>query len=190
MNSALIDAPLCLKDSQNSPDDVCQALAAVLLGLSKNERKSEDRVLILADNPLGLLYLQQLSDVPSAQLLYADTSKERCQLVAEQCHLETLLLPCSDLNEKVAKILGDYGVQIAVVCHRNPELQKLAVDSLLSKGAWVIFHSPAQGQEMSILTTRLHYDQLTITGSSFYDQASLAQAQTILQSHPQLLQAL
>lgn len=148
-----------------------ESLATVLKGLDRTPAVSGQEAIVLGMGALGLLWIRVLSRA-GAIVTAVSRSGERADAARAlgATHIRSV-------NEQDAAIeRGDERAELVVEAVGTTAAWELALRSVAPGGRVNFFGGPPKGTSIPVDTQRLHYEELTLTGSFHHTPTHFAQA--------------
>lgn len=169
---------------------VVEPLACALLGVEQTGVRAGDSVVVVGAGPLGLL----LTAVAARRgAIVRLVGRGRTRLTAGEALgvAETLDVQESpDVLGWVRALTDGRGADRVIEAVGRPEVWEQAL-SLVRKGGTVnLFGGCPSGTSISLDTSRLHYDALTVLGTFHHTPATIRQALAMIAETPQLAETI
>jgi L-iditol 2-dehydrogenase len=144
---------------------IAEPLACILHGVEEAKVKLGDTVAIIGAGPIGLLHLLTVKKMGVEKVIMIDIVDERLTFAKKLGADETINAGKKNATERVKKITGGYGVDVAIEAIGSPATWEQAL-KLARKGGTVLeFGGCPPGTEIKVNTEMLHYGELTILGT-------------------------
>ncbi|MEA4884730.1 MAG: alcohol dehydrogenase catalytic domain-containing protein [Clostridia bacterium] len=141
-----------------------EPLACCVNAVTDSRVSLGDTVLIIGSGPMGLLMLELCKAVGASRVLVSEPNEWR-RSEAEQRGA----IVASPLDSDVPAWIRDHtdgeGADIVFICVGTADAVKVGMDSVRQGGLVNIFGGLPSGSELAIDSKRLHYDEVTLTGS-------------------------
>ncbi len=161
-----------------------EPLASVVQGLGSIPIDPDDTVIILGCGTVGLLCLACLQALErSPRVLVVGRGPERLELartMGAELVIDAETEPVVDLvRERTAGL----GAQVVMDCAGQPESWAQMLD-LASRGSHILLFGGCPGAlPVDLDTTRLHYDQIALVGTSHFTPRAVRSARDLLVGH-------
>jgi L-iditol 2-dehydrogenase len=159
---------------------LAEPLACVVHALDVVELAAGDRAAVLGAGSLGLMLCALLASA-GADPIVLDPHAERLAAARGFGAAEAVLATRGPADaERVRELTGSRGADLVVEAVGRPEAWELAV-AMAAPGATVnLFGGCARDSTFTVPTARVHYDQVTLTGTYHHAPRYLARALEIL----------
>jgi len=161
-----------------------EPLASVVQGLGSVPIDPDDTVVILGCGTIGLLYLACLKALEQPpRVLMAGRGTERLEL-ARTMGAELVI---DDWQESVVEVVRErtagLGAQVVMDCAGQPE-SWAQILALAGRGSHILLFGGCPGAlPVDMDTTRLHYDQIALVGTSHFTPRAVRSARDLLVGH-------
>jgi L-iditol 2-dehydrogenase len=135
-----------------------------------------ENALVMGAGPIGLLHLAYLK-MHGIRTIVSDISESRLS-AAEK--MEGTVSESDDLESVIQKNTDTLGVDLVVECTGQPDVWEKTVHYIRRGGTAVLFGGCPAGTSVNYDTHRLHYDELTVSGSFHYTPDDVRLAHQIL----------
>lgn len=161
-----------------------EPLASVVQGLESIPLEPEDVVVILGCGTIGLLYLLTLRALDQPlRVLMAGRGRERLELARTLGADRVIDGESESVVEEVRQATDGLGAQVVMDCAGQPETWAQILD-LAGRGSHVLlFGGCPGGLPVELDTTRLHYDQIALVGTSHFTPRAVRTAHELLAGH-------
>lgn len=176
----LVKVPSGLSDDQAA---LLEPLACCLNSVSRMgvNKANQPNIVVIGDGPIGLMHLQLLSQVGDSRICLVGRIEPR-MLKAQEMGAGCVL-KFQD-NDSTAQSIVDYfggaSADFVVVATSNPLAIALAEKAAGKNSVINLFAGMPQGYSSQIDVNRVHYNQVTITGSFGCTPALMARAAEIV----------
>lgn len=167
----------------HKPEDLSFEEAALLEPLScvvhpytKLRYDEIETALVVGAGPIGLLHLGCLK-MHGIRTIVSDISETRLS-AAEQ--MGATAANSNDLEQVIHKSTDSLGVDLVVECTGLTEVWEKTVHYVRRGGTVILFGGCPAGTRVTYDTHRLHYDEITVSGSFHYTPADVRLARQIL----------
>ncbi|NJL11105.1 MAG: alcohol dehydrogenase catalytic domain-containing protein [Calothrix sp. SM1_7_51] len=145
-----------------------EPLACVLHGVARSNVKSGDRVVILGDGAIGLMFVAKLADDFAAEVLLFGGSDQRLEigkkLGAKEIFNYRSITDIESLVKLVKESTDDLGADIVIEATGVPSVWETAI-ACARPGATVnLFGGCPRDTNITVNTEQLHYNELTLKG--------------------------
>ena len=167
-----IPAPIVQHNLWRIPDDLPDELAAmteplacVLHGVARSHVKQGDRVVVLGDGAIGLMFVAKLACDYSAQVLLFGGSEQRLIIGQKLGAAKTFNYhQVSDISAKVKQLTENFGADVVIEATGIPSAWEMAI-ACARPGATVnLFGGCPSSTTITVNTEQLHYSELTLKG--------------------------
>ncbi len=143
-----------------------EPLSCVYNGLLQSPVHLGDDVLIIGAGPIGIMYALLAKHSGAGRVFIANRSQERLHLCRE-IDDSLITLPAEGLTEEIDRLTEGRGVDMCVTANPSPESQQLAIELTAMNGRINFFGGlPQQMSGVELHTNRIHYKQISVTGST------------------------
>ncbi|MBI2302874.1 MAG: zinc-binding dehydrogenase [Armatimonadetes bacterium] len=157
-----------------------EPLACCVKGVEDTGVQAGDTVVVLGLGPIGLMMVS-LCAARDARVIAVGRRELRLAtaraLGAEEVLDENAL---ADLNAAVHALTGGRGADRMIECVGRPEVWQTALELTRRGGVCNLFGGCPAGTTISLDTTRLHYEELTVLGSFHHTPRHIRQALDLL----------
>lgn len=166
-----IPAPIVCHNLLPIPEGLSDAIAAmteplacVLHGAARSNAKPGDRVAVLGDGAIGLMFVAALVQ-QSAEVYLFGGSESRLQLGEQFGAVKTFNHhQVSDIPETVKSLTDGWGADVVVEATGSPAVWEMAI-ACARPGATVnLFGGCPRDTTITVSTEQLHYSELTLKG--------------------------
>jgi L-iditol 2-dehydrogenase len=179
----LIPAHVVKQNFFHKPEDLAFEEAALLEPLScvvhpynKLRYDEIETALVVGAGPVGLLHLACLK-MHGIRTIASDISESRLS-AAER--MGATAAGSNALEQVIEKNTDSLGVDLVVECTGRAEVWEKAVRYVRRGGSVVLFGGCPAGTSVTYDTHRLHYDEITVSGSFHYTPSDVRLARQIL----------
>jgi L-iditol 2-dehydrogenase len=161
-----------------------EPLASVVQGLGSIPIEAEDTVVILGCGTIGLLYLACLKALEEPPRVFmAGRGTERLELARTMSADLVIDAQQESVVEVVREETAGLGAQVVMDCAGQPESWAQVLD-LAGRGSHILLFGGCPGAlPVDMDTTRLHYDQITLVGTSHFSPRAVRSARDLLIGH-------
>jgi len=161
-----------------------EPLASVVQGLGSVPIAPDDTVVILGCGTIGLLYvacLRALEQPP--RLVVAGRGRERLEMARALGAERVIDAEKDSVVDLVREQTAGLGAQVVMDCAGRPESWAQMLD-LAGRGSHILLFGGCPGAlPVALDTTRLHYDQIALVGTSCFTPRAVRSARDLLVSH-------
>jgi threonine dehydrogenase-like Zn-dependent dehydrogenase len=142
-----------------------------------------ETLLIMGAGPLGLMHLLLGRHSGAGQVIVSEVQESRARQAAA-LGADLVLNPGErDLREAILEATGGRGADVVVVAVGSAELQEQAVELAARRGRVSFFAGLAGGRDRACINSnRIHYGQVTVTGTTGSNHHQYRQTMQILGS--------
>lgn len=144
---------------------IAEPLACVLHGVEEAGVRLGDTVAIIGAGPIGLLHLLVSKRVGAKKVVVIDVVNERLEIAAKLGADETINGAKEDVIERVRKLTGDYGTDVAIEAIGLPATWEQALKLARKGGVVLEFGGCPPGTEIKLNAEQLHYGETTVKGA-------------------------
>ncbi|MCT1904052.1 zinc-binding dehydrogenase [Oceanobacillus sojae] len=144
-----------------------EPLSCAINGQEIAEVKLGDSVLVVGCGPMGLFHIQLAKLNGAKQIIASDFDKNRLE-IAKQHGADIVFSPQEeDPAEKIKELTGGLGVNVVIVAVPVPGIVSDALQWVRRRGRINVFGGmPKQKPEATLDLNAVHYNEITITGTS------------------------
>jgi L-iditol 2-dehydrogenase len=153
-----------------------EPLACVVHGASRVDLAAAERVLIMGDGPIGLLFARLAGIRGAGRVVVAGRHADRLD-VAGDFGAEVTMADAGELAERFG---GEAGADVVIECVGRPELWRLAHDLVRPGGTALLYGGCAAGSVASFDAFRLHYEEVDARGAFHYTPEDVRSAFDLL----------
>lgn len=150
-----------------------EPLACVVHGMEPFGIKKNDTVFIIGAGPIGLLHLI-LAKSKGAKVLITGLEEERLK-TARKLGADLVFDP-SQTIKSVRDFTEGIGVDFIFECTGQPDIWEAAVEYVRRGGTVVLFGGCKSGAIVKYNAERLHYDEITLTGTFHFTPHDVVKA--------------
>ena len=136
----------------------------------------QDDVLVIGAGPIGAFTVLLARLAGARRILVANRSRGRLDRIAAYGADTLIEVGDRDLVAAVLAETGGRGVDVAITAASSPQVQADAVHLLATHGRVNFFAGLGTGVDVGVDTNRVHYQGLTLTGTTGSSNADYAQA--------------
>lgn len=168
-----IPAPIVQHNLLPIPDDLPDAiasltepLACVLHGIARSNVKQGDRVVILGDGAIGLMFVAALSYPPTpSEILLFGGNPSRLEVGQKLGATQTFNYRTIENVSALVKSLTDgWGADVVIEATGVPSVWEMAIACTRPGGTVNLFGGCPKDTTISVNTDQLHYSELTLKG--------------------------
>ncbi|TAF02563.1 MAG: dehydrogenase [Nostocales cyanobacterium] len=167
-----IPAPIVEHNMLSVPDDLplelaamTEPLACVLHGISRSNIKQNDRVVVLGDGAIGLMFVGVLATEKQAQVLLWGGNNQRLEIGKKLGAVQTFNYHQTvDIPGVVKELTDGWGADVVIEATGVPSVWETAI-ACARPGATVnLFGGCPRDTSITVNTEQLHYSELTLKG--------------------------
>lgn len=158
---------------------VLEPLACVMHGADRVLLERAERVIIVGDGPIALLFGQVAMLRGAGEVLLFGKHDVRLR-AAEAVGLNAVDVGDADIRSVARDLTDGIGADVVVECVGRPELWEAAFDCVSPAGELLVFGGCAAGTRASFDTYRLHYEEVDVKGAFHYGRADVRHAYDLL----------
>ena len=166
-----IPAPIVQQNMLPIPDNLSAELAAmteplacVLHGVARSHLKPGDRVAVIGDGAIGLMFVATLAAAELAEVLLFGGNDQRLQLGKQLGAAETFNYHQLTDIPSVVKARTGWGADVAIEATGVPDVWEIAIACTRPGGTVNLFGGCPRDTTITVKTEQLHYSELTIKG--------------------------
>jgi L-iditol 2-dehydrogenase len=176
VRSNMFERPESLSAEQAA---VLEPLACVMHGADRVLLERADRVIIVGDGPIALLFGQVALRRGADEVMLFGKHDIRLR-AAEAVGLNAIDAGDADIRVIAQDLTDGMGADVVVECVGRPELWEAAFDCVAPGGELLAFGGCAAGTRASFDTYRLHYEEVDVKGAFHYGRADVRRAYDLL----------
>lgn len=167
-----IPAPIVQQNMLPIPDELpyqlaamTEPLACVLHGVARSNVKAGERVVVLGDGAIGLMFVAKLAHDVQAEVLLFGGNDQRLQIGEKLGAAKTFnYRQLSDIPSFVKELTQGWGADIVIEATGVPSVWETAI-ACARPGATVnLFGGCPRDTTITVNTEQLHYSELTLKG--------------------------
>lgn len=158
---------------------VLEPLACVMHGADRVLLERAERVIIMGDGPIALLFGQVALLRGSEEVLLFGKHDIRLR-AAETVGLSAIDVGDANLRSLAMDLTDGMGADVVVECVGHPALWEAAFECVATAGELLAFGGCAAGTRASFDTYRLHYEEVDVKGAFHYGRADVRHAYDLL----------
>ncbi|HYW17788.1 MAG TPA: alcohol dehydrogenase catalytic domain-containing protein [Nodularia sp. (in: cyanobacteria)] len=140
-----------------------EPLACVLHGVARSEIKSQDRVVVLGDGAIGLMFVAALADV--AEVLLWGGNDHRLEIGEKLGAAKTFNYhQIPDIPGVVKELTQGWGADVVIEATGVPSVWETAIACARPGGTVNLFGGCPRDTTITVNTEQLHYSELTLKG--------------------------
>jgi L-iditol 2-dehydrogenase len=143
---------------------LAEPLSCGLAALRANRIRPGDRVVVVGAGPMGLIHLK-VSKWAGAIVIMADLMDRRLKMAQKMGADYCINVSQTKLEDEVGEITGGTGAEVVVTSLGIPKVIEESLKLVRTGGVFNIFGGPPANQPITIDPRRVHYGEITITGS-------------------------
>ena len=156
-----------------------EPLACVMHGADRVLLERAERVIIVGDGPIALLFGQVALLRGAEEVLLFGKHDVRLR-AAEAVGLTAIDTGDADIRVVTQDLTDGIGADVVVECVGRPELWEAAFDCVAPAGELLAFGGCAAGTRASFDTYRLHYEEVDVKAAFHYGRADVRRAYDLL----------
>jgi threonine dehydrogenase-like Zn-dependent dehydrogenase len=166
-----------LPDSLSFQDAaLVEPLSCCLRGQDALHIGVDDTVVVMGTGPIGLFHIM-LAKLAGAHRVIASNRTAPRLAAAKTAGADVLVeVQREDLAAVVAEVTDGVGADVVITCVSSPGLQSEAVNLLGTHGRANFFAGLGKGEQVPVDTNRLHYQGITLTGTTGSSNADYGRA--------------
>jgi L-iditol 2-dehydrogenase len=178
-----VPAPIVERNMLALPDNLPHELAAmteplacVLHGVARSNIKARDRVVVLGDGAIGLMFVATLAFNLSAEVLLFGGSDKRLEIGKQLGAAATFnyhQLP--DIPGAVKEMTQGWGADVVIEATGIPSVWEMAIACARPGATINLFGGCPRDTNITVNTEQLHYNELTLKGV-FHNTPEFVQA--------------
>jgi L-iditol 2-dehydrogenase len=157
---------------------LAEPLSCAYSGFERSRLRPGETVLVIGAGPIGIMHAKLARLGGASKVMINDLDAGRMA----QCHridASFIMLGGLDLKEQVLDLTRGRGADVCITACASPAAQEASVELAAINGRVIFFGGlPKDESSVRIDTNRIHYRQLTVTGTT---RASLAQYRRALE---------
>ncbi|HEY0671632.1 MAG TPA: alcohol dehydrogenase catalytic domain-containing protein [Longimicrobiales bacterium] len=158
---------------------VLEPLACVMHGADRVLLERAERVIIVGDGPIALLF-GQVALLRGAEDVMLFGKHDIRLRAAEAVGLNAIDVGDADIRVVARDLTDGVGADVVVECVGRPELWEAAFDCVATAGELLAFGGCAAGTRATFDTYRLHYEEVDVKGAFHYGRADVRHAYDLL----------
>lgn len=158
---------------------VLEPLSCVLHGADRVLLEPAERVIIIGDGPIALLFGQVALLRGAEEVMLFGKHDVRLR-AAEAAGLNAIDVGDADIRVVARELTDGAGADVVVECVGLPELWERAFDCVAPAGELLAFGGCAAGTRASFDTYRLHYEEVDVKAAFHYGRADVRRAYELL----------
>lgn len=142
-----------------------EPLACVVHGIEESNIKVGDRVAVIGTGPIGLMFVK-LASLKGAYVIASDLSLERLKVALKFGAKDIVEVKenIDQVEEIRKKTEAGRGVDVAIEATGMPEVWEKTIKMVRKGGTANLFGGCKSGTSITIDTSLIHYDEITIKG--------------------------
>ncbi|MBV6623968.1 MAG: alcohol dehydrogenase catalytic domain-containing protein [Rivularia sp. (in: Bacteria)] len=167
-----IPAPIVKHNLLKIPDNLpfelaamTEPLACVLHGVARSNVKPGDKVVILGDGAIGLMFVAKLAYDCSAQVLLLGGNEQRLKIAQKLGAVKTFNYhQVDDISAIVKEFTQNFGADVVIEATGVPSAWETAISCARPGGTVNLFGGCPRDCAITVNTEQLHYSELTLKG--------------------------
>ena len=169
LNSTVVRfGPVCRIPNDVSMDEAALAepLACCINGMERVFFKPGQSVLVMGSGPIGLMLVQLAKIYGSPLVVLSDVDEKRLEEAVKAKPDHVINSSRENLTTEVARLTNNVGIDVVFTACASAEAHEAAIE-VTSKRGFINFFGglPSSARKISILSNKIHYKELYITGS-------------------------
>lgn len=157
-----------------------EPLACVVHGADRVALAHAERVVVLGDGPIALLFLQLAVLRGAGAVLVAGRHDNRLAAARALGADRTVNTAESSLDAAVADWSGGIGADVVIECVGSPELWEAGAELVAAGGELLVYGGAPEGTRACFDTERLHYLEVDVKGAFHYGREAVRRALELL----------
>lgn len=142
-----------------------EPLACVLHGIARSNVKAGDRVAVLGDGAIGLMFVAKLACDYSAQVMLFGGSEQRLIIGEKLGAAKTFNYHhIADIPTKVKEFTDNWGADVVIEATGVPSVWETAINCAREGATVNLFGGCPRDTTITVNTEQLHYSELTLKG--------------------------
>ena len=158
---------------------VLEPLACVMHGADRVLLERAERIIIVGDGPIALLF-GQVALLRGAEDVMLFGKHDIRLRAAEALGLNAIDASDADIRIIAQELTDGMGADVVVECVGRPELWEAAFECVAPAGELLAFGGCAAGTRATFDTYRLHYEEVDVKGAFHYGRADVRRAYDLL----------
>ena len=159
-----------------------EPLASVLHGAGRLALERAERVVLIGDGPIALLFLQAALHAGAGGVMVAGHHASRLDVAMTLGAERVVDGDAAAVAEAVAEWTDGVGADVVVECVGRPEAWEQGADLVAAGGELLVYGGCAAGTRASFDTYRIHYEEVDVKGAFHYAPADVERALDLLRS--------
>lgn len=176
---------IALPDGMDPHDAVLmEPVAAVRRGLRALRFEEGESIVVIGAGPIGLIAVSLAKQLGASQIIVSQTSPDRRRLAEDFGADETIDPRAVDLVSEVRRVTGGVGADCVLIATPNSQAFRSSVE-LTAVGGRINFFAglPNGNGEIQLDANRIHYRELSVTGSTANTTDDCVEALGLLAQH-------
>lgn len=153
--------------------------ASVLRGIARLPLSGGPEVLVRGSGPIALIFASLLLGRGASRVLVAARRRERFPLF-EEAGAEVLDASAGDLRAALLDVTSGRGAGAVVDTTGEPSLVPQSLDLVARGGTLLLFAGMPRDATLALSSYRIHYDEVTVSGSFHYRPSDSREALDLL----------
>jgi len=166
-------------------DEACltEPLACCLNGSLRGKIRAASSVVVVGVGPIGLLHVELARLLGSSKVIAIDPVAPRRQKALE-LGADAVVNPRNgDAVQEIMKLTDGLGADTVIVAVENIDAVEQGIKMVAKQGVAVIFAGFHPTKELKVDANLLHYNEISLTGSSDFPASLFPQALRLIDSH-------
>lgn len=152
-------------DLPNEIAAMTEPLACVLHGLARSEVTRGDRVVVIGDGAIGLMFVAVLAKATAAEVFLFGGNQQRLQIGEQLGATRTFNYhQLSDLPSQVRDLTEGWGADVVIEATGVPAVWESAIACGRPGATITLFGGCGRDTTITVSTEQLHYNELTLKG--------------------------
>lgn len=178
----IVDTNLFIKPDFLSFEEAAllEPLACVVHGIEPLKILPEDTVLILGAGPVGLLHILMAKLKGAHKIIIVGKHEQRLQLATDLGADVVMDAQINNPVEAIFDVTRGYGANWVFECTGQPQAWEKSLSLVSRGGTCILFGGCPPGTSITADTARLHYDEISLSGSFHYTPKDVKKAFQLL----------
>ncbi len=159
-----------------------EPLACVLHGIARSNIKSIDRVVVLGDGAIGLMFVAVLAQQVSEVFLFGG-NQPRLEIGKKLGAAQTFNYHQTNIPQQVKELTQGWGADIVIEATGVPSVWETAIACARPGATINLFGGCPRDTTITVNTEQLHYSELTVKGVFHNTPKHVSEALALIASH-------